>query len=154
MSADVGLLLARLLAGPVSRMLDVVPDEGQSRAQTFLMEVAAPWEDAADLLLRQLSRSVVWFVAFCVTGLAELLLVVVVSIVFGDLPDVVFQAIALPAAFMFAVSMVHLLKLALVHYTPEAWWTAPAGLKKWLMLAQLPELVVAGIAAVLVASTV
>ncbi|MFY1633289.1 hypothetical protein ACN27F_08395 [Solwaraspora sp. WMMB335] len=154
MIMDVGAFLARLLATPVSRLLDVHPEPGQSRSDALLADVKGSGGEVEDLLLRHLTRATVWFVAFCIALPVTLLIYFLVSIVIVQPGDIAFVVLAFLLAFVFFVSLVHALKVAFVHYTPESWWRAPGNLTRWLMLSQLPDFVVAGAAAVLVAFTI
>lgn len=147
------------LAGWVAKVLDA---EGRTpearRAEVIRDMTSAPRDDHA-LFLRHLTRSVTWFVLLAVVFPASFLVLVPASFLPGGVDGTSFLVIlfvdSMIAFFVLFMACVHLLKALVATYLLEDRWDGRSRVGRALMLAQIPDVVVAlGLAALVPRSLV
>ncbi|MEU8263010.1 hypothetical protein AB0C02_20565 [Micromonospora sp. NPDC048999] len=151
---DLGALVTRALAGLLASAL---PGDGQTREERraeLLAEATSPVEDLTDLTLRHMVRGAAWLLLGCLAFPVAIALGVATRAVTGRWAGPVPFAGAFVVAFCLVLALVHFIKGSVTHYLPERWWDSSGRGWRLVLLDQLPDLIVAAVAAAVLASAV
>lgn len=139
---------ARWLAGPLGRVLGVEGRTPQERRDEVLNDITLPGDDVDELALRHYARMAAWLVIFIVTFLPSLAAATFILVFAEGIKDPAFLVMELLNFSILFMFCVHGLKALIAHYMPERWWNPRSRVWRVVMLAQVPEIVVAVAAAV------
>lgn len=142
---DLGMGPVRLLAGPVARLLNAEGTPEERRAEV-IEHASLSGEHVEELGLRHVTRLSAWLLLFGLVFAASTLILIPVQVLAVEsVSNLVFDVTEWPVFFPFFMAMVHLIKVAVVHYLPERMWDPGSRVGRVTMLAQGPEILLAAL---------
>jgi hypothetical protein len=134
-------------------VLDVEGKTPEARRAEVIRDMTSPAATAHDLWLRHLTRAVIWGVMLAVALPGWFVLGLAVFAFTGDRETIAFNVAyavgGFVTIFIFAMACLHLLKAVVATYVLEDRWNPDGRLSRWLMLAPIPDVLLAGAVAAL-----
>ncbi|MGN9775589.1 hypothetical protein ACTMS0_07410 [Micromonospora sp. H33] len=143
---DLAVVLARWLAGPIARFLDVDGKTPEERRAEVIEYATLPGEDVDELGLRHVTRSTAWFILCGAAFVVAAVVVIPISAFASErVKDLAFDIAEWVIFFPFFMAAVHGVKMLVARYLPERRWNPASRLWRAVMLAQTPDYMLAAL---------